>query len=150
MNIQTINKHTIVSNKIDVTNFDRMAVTIYIKSEFGYSKIEAKLRQIVTGSKYAQYNNAMLIYYTPKGKRNEQIIRLSYDPQMVILQGHGHFNPDNGFVDVDSKFMGLTVKKSKYLCYDKRYVSEFDSMLAEYLELNKVNVIFDSRGVDTH
>lgn len=64
--------------------------TILIKGGFGaYNKHEVKNLEMRQG-RYAQYEKATFVRFVPKGKRNVRGVVLSYRPEIVVYEGHGH------------------------------------------------------------
>lgn len=122
--------------------YDRK-VTIYTKSGFGdIVKIEARLREIVMGKKFAQYNNAVKVVFTKKRKRKLSAMMLTHNPYMVIVDGWNNLDPEDMFgkASIES---GVEVKRSKYACFDDRYATDFDDIIDNAVGLP--DIILDIR-----
>lgn len=119
-------------------------VTLYVTGGFGVSRIEGKL--IEHGrKKHAQYDAAAYVHILPKGKRKPIGYITGYKPSFLILAGHGHPEPDTGFVEKDIGDTGMVCKASRYASFDPRYQSEFDAMIAAYLADKPGIVVADYR-----
>jgi hypothetical protein len=118
--------------------------TIYTTSEFmgNVFKIECTLKDFGF-RKYAQYEKAAFVRYVPKGKRNEQGIIKGYHPYILILEGHGHPEPESMFVDLGKSSTGLSVSQSKYRSFDENYKTDFDKAIDPVLA--EKTVLFDVR-----
>ena len=130
------------------TEFD----TMYYEDGFGsISKMEIKLIECGT-RQYAQYSAAPFVKYVQKGKRKPSGYIKGYEPYILILKGTGHPEPASMFDKVSDKD-GVSVSKSRYLSYDKRYKTDFDHVIDEYIKDNNVTVLFDHRstkGMGSH
>lgn len=113
--------------------------TIYTSSQFmgNIIKIECTIKDFGF-RKYAQYDKAAFVRYVPKGKRNEQDFIKGYHPYILILEGHGHPEPESMFVD-----LGGGVSQSKYRSFDEKYKTDFDAAIN--LILPQKTVLFDVR-----
>lgn len=118
--------------------------TIYTTSEFMGNVIKIECTLLDSGfRKYAQYENAAFVRYIPKGKRNETGFLKGYRPYILILEGHGHPEPDDMFVDLGKSETGLNVRQSKYMSFDTRYKTDFDAVIDSILP--EKTVLFDVR-----
>lgn len=126
--------------------------TMYYTDGFGsISKMEIKLIECGT-RQYAQYSAAPFVKYVQKGKRKPSGYIKGYEPYILILKGIGHPEPASMFDKVSDKD-GVSVSKSRYLSYDKRYKTDFDRVIDEYIKDNNVTVLFDHRstkGMGSH
>ena len=121
-------------------------VTIYRQSEsFGnFVKDEGKL--IAHGTRpYAQYKNAPFVNFIPKGKRKEIKLSKTYNPMMLVLEGHGHPTPEDLFSVNFSKTAEAEVKKAAYVSFDDRYNTDFDSFIDSYIEKSNAKIVADYR-----
>jgi hypothetical protein len=121
-------------------------VTIYTKNEFfgNIVKREGRLSDMGT-QKYAQYNKAPFVKYIPKGKRKLIGFVQTFNPYLIVLEGYGHPEPQSMFSESKASQSNLIVKESTYQSFDKRYSTDFDSILDSYLNQNKINPILDCR-----
>lgn len=116
---------------------NKTLVTIYHSGMFGVQKIEGTL--IECGTKpYAQYKSAPFVKFVPKGKRKPAGFVQGYNPYIVIVEGHGHISPDDAYTSPVDTGTGLTVRQSRYSCFDERYKTEFDKRLTDYIKDKKV------------
>ncbi len=120
-------------------------ITIYSTSEFmgNVTKTEAKLIECGI-RKYAQYDKAPFVAFIPKGKRKGFQYIKGYQPYLLVIEGHNHPDPDSMFkapIVTDT----VTVRESKYLSFDDRYKTDFDSNIDAYLEDKKDIVLMDCR-----
>lgn len=108
-------------------------LTIYALSEsvgLGYSRIEAK--KIETWiAPYAQYNNAVYLRYTPRGKRKARQLVQS-DPNAVILHGWNHPEPEKW--DMVKESEEVTVKTGKFSAFDPAWRVLFNSWIVDYVK----------------
>jgi hypothetical protein len=141
---------TVVKNQPLSTGFNKVKATIYKQGIFGIQKIECQLVRINTGVKYAQYKNAAEVVYVPKRKRTAYMERLTYDPFMIILEGHNHPDTENGFVPMESNIDGVKCTQSKYTCFSDSYKSDFLPSFEAYLIANNITPIFNSIGLETY
>lgn len=120
-------------------------ITIYTSGGFGISKYEAKL--IEHGhKKYAQYDAAPYVHFIEKGKRTPKGIVMGYKPFILILKGHGHPEPADGFIEQDIEGVpGMVTKRSRYSSFDSRYQTDFNALINPYISANPELVIADYR-----
>lgn len=121
-----------------------MKVTIYVKSDlFGnIVKREGVLISAEAGVKYAQYNNAVKVVYRGKRKRSNTGFVQTYMPYVVIVEGWDRPDPKELCDVTVSNENGVTVKKSSYASFDKRFCTDFDE-LVDGGKLGKV--VFEAR-----
>jgi len=118
--------------------------TIYTTSEFMGNVFKIECTLVDFGfRKYAQYDKAAFVRYIPKGKRTETGFTKGYHPYILILEGHGHPEPEDMFLDLGKSESGLNVKRSKYMSFDDRYKTDFDAVIDQILPQKKV--LFDER-----
>jgi hypothetical protein len=122
--------------------------TIYIGGLFGVRKTEVRALEITTGP-YAQYPNSVSVMFVEKGKRATQGYRLTNDPHLVILEGHGHLEPDGMMGAASTRENGVIATQSRYASCDPRWRSDFDAQLTAYLAKTGAKVLHDYRGHDT-
>jgi hypothetical protein len=117
-------------------------VTIYTKCDFmgSIKKTEAKLHQIGRMD-YAQYDNANYYVYTPKRKRSAYRQVNAYKPYTIIVEGWNQVKPE----EMCSVKISDTLKQSKYLSFDDRWCTDFDTIINEKIASGELKVIFDDR-----
>lgn len=112
-----------------------MKVTIYLSSEFGmgHSAIEGHLLEHGT-RKFAQYDDAPYVTFTPKRCRKKRTVQQSYKPSLLIVSGWG-------------KITGLgTVSHGKYRSCDPRWQADFDAWVDGQIASGAVEVVADYRA----
>jgi len=118
-----------------------MQSTIYTVGMFGISKMEVKNLE-TERKKYAQYENALYVRFIPKGKRKLRQMVLVPSDYILILDGHNHPSPDDGFKqEVEGKTPGIMVKASRYTCYSPEYLTDFENMINPYMEANNLQAL---------
>lgn len=123
-------------------------VTIYTKSEFFGNIIKREGKLLDMGvQKYAQYNKAPFVKYTPKGKGKRKPIGFvqTYNPYLIVLEGYGHPEPQSMFYKSKTTQSNLIVSESKYSSFDKRYSTDFDNILDTYLNEKSIKPLLDCR-----
>ena len=117
--------------------------TLYYNALFGFAKKEIKDVTISKG-KYAQYNAAIRIVGTEKGKRKQTADIIKNDA--IVLVGWKHPDPPDAYKDLPP--IGNQPRRgSKYAGGDPRYRKEFDKFIDVYLKKSKVEFL-DLRNHD--
>lgn len=120
--------------------------TIYYMGDFGLGYARREVRDVVVKcGKFAQYDHALFIEFTDKGKRTRRLLTQDYKPNVVILAGHGHFEPADCFVETSPG-----VRESRYSSFDDRYASDFAADLAGYMIDSRAEMVFDGRGWNSY
>ena len=118
-------------------------VTIYTSGMLGVQKYEGRLVGHGT-EQYAQYDNAAYVHFIPKRKRKVRVVRGTYKPYILVLEGHGH--PDLSTWKMGkSSTPGITVMESKYSACDDRWETDADVVLDNHIEKHAPTVIADYR-----
>lgn len=109
-----------------------MKATIFWKTEFFGNIASAEVTVIEHGTrKYAQYTNAPFVTFKKKGGRKAYGIQQTYKPFICIVPGWNlDIGADDGYETVSSD-NGVTVKKSRYMSFDDRMVTDFENLLKE-------------------
>lgn len=119
-------------------------VTIYAAGGFGIVKTEGKL--IAHGrKKYAQYDAAPFVHFIEKGKRTPRGYCEGYKPFFLVVKGHGHPDPDSGFISEPSGVPGISCQASRYGSFDPRYQTDFNAVIDPYLQAHPGIVVADYR-----
>lgn len=106
---------------------------LYLASEFMGNIVRRDCRSvtITEGVKYAQYNNAIKVEYTPKAARKLHCFYLTYRPFLVVLRAEEAVEPDSMTgSDAPGSNLGVTLSESRYFCFDDRWESDFVARLA--------------------
>jgi hypothetical protein len=115
-----------------------LKVTIYYTSEMFGSVCSIEAYLIEHGRwQYAQYSDAPYIIYRQKGKRNKSRLIKAYKPYLIIVDGWNAPKPD-GMYEKSETQNGVTIKTSKYSCFDDNYKIDFDNILLQHPELKIV------------
>lgn len=122
-------------------------VTIYRKSEFGmgYHKIECR-KFAFEHTKYAQYDNAVAVAFVQKGKRKARGFYETSYPSCVVLEGHGHPDPDDPMTAPVETDTGCVVRQSRFSSFDPAWDEEFNAKIERYLAESGATVVLDTRG----
>lgn len=107
-----------------------MKVTIFWKTEFFGNIASAEVTLIDHGTRpYAQYSAAPFVTFKKKGGRKAYGIQQTYKPFICIVEGWNlDVKPDDGYKTVSCE-NGVTVKKSTYMSFDDRMVTDFENLL---------------------
>jgi hypothetical protein len=119
--------------------------TIYYKSGLGISKIKCRELLIETGS-YAQYDSAVFVTLVPEGARKPRAFVQTSEPDLVVLAGHRHLDPDDPMLPAEDRGNGISVSRGRYMSCDPRWRSDFDAKLATYLGSRGLALAADFRG----
>ena len=117
-------------------------VTVFVSGAFGIHKHEGKLVNLGRRN-YAQYVDRPYVSWIPKGKRKALGQIATYDPWMVVLEGHNHIAPPNPFTPKTLSETGLVCSQSRYGSFDRRYKTEFDGEFSQYIA--DKNILLDCR-----
>ena len=118
-----------------------MKVTIYTTSKFFGSVVKHKGTLISHGrAKYAQYDAAPFVRYVPMGKRKPVGFVKGYKPYLLIVEGWNAPEPGGMFAEPEHKD-GVTVKQSRYACFDDQYKQDFDALI----DASNVKIVADYR-----
>lgn len=102
--------------------------TLVFYSEFGFPVSVQVTFDSMRICGYAQYDDAVLLYYRQKGKR-KVVGRYFYGyKKLAIYEGWKELPEDFGFNTIRSN-SEYTLKKSKYTSFDERYFSDALSVL---------------------
>jgi hypothetical protein len=97
-------------------------VTIVKFSEFGFPVVFETVLNKVINEPYAQYKESLVLIHKPKRKRTLWKNRIL--PNESLLVYHGWLNiKDELFYHV-TKTAGMTMKESKYGCFDDQYLHD--------------------------
>lgn len=104
-------------------------VTLYRSGMFGVSAITCKFVKVITGVKYAQYENAVRVEYLEKGRRKTQgrYFILDYEPWLRVVESSVAIEPADPMVECKGEFAGGSI--SRYTSHDPRYVTDFEDAL---------------------
>jgi hypothetical protein len=108
---------------------EKQKITVYYTNEFFGSVTSVEGVLVEHGrQKYAQYDDAPFVVFVPKGKRKAIKILKSHNPYLLILNGWNNPKSEGLFAESITE-NGITIQKSKYQCYDKRYQTDFNRII---------------------
>jgi len=132
-----------------MNDLNKQKVTIYFRSMMGYRKVEARAFAVESGT-YAQYSNVKIVKFLEPRKRKARAMRDTGGTNIVILNGWGHPNPDDGFTAPEVTPTGCIVRKSRHACFSPAYDAEFNEFMTDYMAREEVEVILDNRGLNPY
>jgi hypothetical protein len=97
-------------------------VTIVKFSEFGFPVVFETVLHKVENEPYAQYKESLVLIHKPKRKRTLWKNRILPNEELLVY--HGWLNiKDEMFYNI-TKTAGMTMKESKYGCFDDQYLHD--------------------------
>ncbi|WP_311078260.1 hypothetical protein [Paenibacillus polymyxa] len=103
--------------------------TIIKFNEFGFPMI---LHTVIKGFKiepYAQYSDSLVIAHKPKQRRKVWETRVLPYEELMIYDGWVDIDTDKVLNNVIKSNDFVTVKQSKYRCFDKRFLSDIRNLI---------------------
>ncbi len=130
---------------INKTQMIDRKVTIYFRGEMmgNYHKIEARNYFAGTTS-YAQYPAAVQFAWVPKGSRSARGSVQTFQPSLLILDGHGHPDPASMFGEKEDRG-GVTIQRGRHSSCSPEWTSEFDAMIDAHVAATGAKVLADFR-----
>lgn len=99
--------------------------TMYRDAMFGVSRTDCRTITITTGVKYAQYDDAVKVVYTEKGKRTPRgTVLCGAELWIRVVATKDAISPDSGMVP-----NGDGSRTSRYTSCDPRYRTDFEDKL---------------------
>ena len=86
-------------------------------------------------TKYAQYSDAVKLVFRPFKKRNLYTVYF-YNESFIICRGWHDLNEKNTH-DLVKSDAAVTVTKSKYRCFDARYIEDAEKYLPDVVSVYK-------------
>jgi hypothetical protein len=124
--------------------------TMYYRGSCG-NIMKMEVRSVdVTIAPFAQYATAVHVAFVPKGASKPRSFTQTYQPNLVILDGHGH--PDAATLwDLSTmRHAGtITTQRGRYMNCDPRWASDFSALLAAHVEQTGARIVADFRGHDS-
>jgi hypothetical protein len=106
-------------------------VTIVKFSEFGFPVVFETVLNKVINEPYAQYKESLVLIHKPKRKRTLWKNRILPNEELLVY--HGWLNiKDEMFYNI-TKTAAMTMKESKYSCFDKQYLHDVIEQYGEPL-----------------
>ena len=121
--------------RYDATKMIKQNATIYFSGEmFGiYHRVQVRAFYVETGP-WAQYTNAVSVFFIAKSQRTVKGLTQSYKPSLLILDGWGHPKPDDMFgPETVDPVTGTGTKRSKYSAFDPGWKNDFDAMIDAHI-----------------
>lgn len=104
-------------------------VTIFKFSDFGFPVIFNTVIEQVLIEKWAQYNETMKMIHKPKRKRSFYSNRLLPDEKLLVYDGWLEVDIDKLTNNVIKENEYVTVKQSRYGCFDSQYLTDIVNLL---------------------
>lgn len=114
-------------------------VTIFKFNEFGWPVMYQTRIKDVEVVPYAQHKESLLIWHTPKGKRSKFAERILPSNEFIAYDGWLNFDIDELTYNIDSKRENITVKSSKYTCFDRNYFADLKQAINKDMIINNYN-----------
>ena len=114
--------------------------TLCVNGMFGYRLIHVRDLQIEI-VKYAQYDHAVRVTYIEKGKRKRVGFMETYQPSLVVLQGHTTIA-----LKPDMEDLGGGCSRTRHASVDPAWRDEFNAAL----EASDAVVLRDFRDYNPH
>ena len=119
-------------------------VTLYHQSEILGSYQATRVRRVTcTIAPYAQHKRSLHVRFIPKGKRNQRGF-VTQSPTILIVDGWNTPDPPGDY-DIVRSTGEITVRQSRYLSHDPRWVIDFN----EWLSAQEVKILADFRTTPT-
>lgn len=120
-------------------------VTLYFRGEMmgNYHKVEARAYFAGT-TKHAQYPAAVQFAWVPKGSRAARGQVQTFQPSLVILDGHGHPDPAPMMGEKEDQG-GVTVQRGRHSSCSPEWTSEFNEMIDAHIVATGACVLADFR-----
>ena len=134
---------TMNQNNIKQDEINRKCTLYTTGGMFGVQKYEITLKEYGLILEYAQYKNVPYIKGIIKGKRLIQHFSKAYKPFMLLVDGWNQ--PDTLDPFTHEKSDNFYVSKSKYSCFDDRYLIDFNNYINPLIDNNTLKVIVDYR-----
>lgn len=99
-------------------------VTIFKFNEFGWPVMYQTRIKEVDVTPYAQYKESLIIKHVPKGKRSLRGNRVLPMDEFIVYEGWIDFDIDELTYNIETKSEEVTVKRSKYTCFDRNYFAD--------------------------
>lgn len=104
-------------------------VTIFKFNEFGWPVMYQTRIKDVEVTPYAQHKESLLIWHTPKGKRSKFGERVLPSNEFIAYDGWVEIDIDQLTYHIESKSNDVTVKRSKYTCFDRNYFADLKRVI---------------------
>jgi hypothetical protein len=134
------------------TTYEGTNVTLYTRGDTSFMslgnimKTECRSLKIEVGP-YAQYTNAIQVTFVPKGGRRARTMVQTHAPDVLVLEGHGHMDPDGAFVPSGiPSGPGVTVTQGRYRSNDPRWGQDFSARVSTYVLQRRPKIAADYRS----
>jgi len=120
-----------------------MKATIYTVNDMGMAINKTEVRGLEMETKpFAQYPEALWITFIPKGKRKARRIVRRPQQYTLVLLGHGHPDPGDMYGPPSTPDEnGTTTRHSRYMSFDKRWVTDFQAIIMPYILETKPQIL---------
>lgn len=119
-------------------------ITLYRRTMLGYTKVECtKWSHAVR--KYAQYESAVEVRFVPVRKRKPRYFMETSHPSTIILEGHGHPDPDSAWGEAEVSENGVVSHTARHSGFSPEWDNEFNTKIDRYLAESSAKVLLDLR-----
>lgn len=123
--------------------------TLVFQSEYGMGHHVVHVRDLVVEVRpYAQYRQAIRCGFVPKGKRNRRGLTQTYEPSLVVLDGHVDVAAANLWGEETVTASGATVQRGRASAFSESWDNEADAAVAAAMAAG-ARVVGDYRGFKT-
>ena len=135
------------TNEMHEFNGDK--VTLVYQGEFGfaYNVVQARLHAHGTGP-YAQYNSAVKVIFTPKGKRKKLQMIQHYMPNLVILKDWVEMDVPDMWGETTVRPNGIVVRTARASLFGATWDNDAETAVNKAVE-SGAEILVDYRGHNT-
>lgn len=105
--------------------------TLVMLNDFGFPVALRFTFDHFTMNAYAQYDDAVCLFFTPFGKRKIRFLSL-YARSFMLYDGWREF-PDNAVWNITRSENGIVARMSKYGCFDERYMDDIKTLWPDFI-----------------
>lgn len=106
--------------------------TLYVRDDLFGTVRRVEVRKLKIEIKpYAQHPEAVWVTFVPKGARKERQVISSHRHYVVVMEGHGHPEP-NGLFTRGTQVSDC-MRKAQYNGFDARWVGDWINTLTDYV-----------------
>lgn len=105
--------------------------TLVMLNDFGFPVALRLTFDHFTMDAYAQYDDAVCLFFTPFGKRKLRFLSV-YARSFLLYDGWREF-PDNAVWNITRSGNGIVARMSKYASFDERYMDDIKTLWPDFL-----------------
>lgn len=106
-----------------VHTFARATLVFKMNMGYGYTTVQARDVEIRTG-RYAQYESAVFVSFTPKGARAKRTLVGTYQPSLIVLAGWEPLAMPDTHGPAEDVGTGVSVQRGRALSCDPMWARE--------------------------